>query len=753
MKLKLAYKINRLFEDLFAPMSRPEQADVDKQFEDVYTLYAELPRQIDQSGHESGGIAVIDWKFVRSRIRQIIRVAGLVGNREKEPVRHYVPYLEINDVYYQKSFSNPEDVLSARDELTNKVIKKLESLKIATAVLARPINYQSLHNDNPRNLIANDVVIKARNARSNLQIKPTLLTLSVKGERRKKLTEDIFQPMSEPEQAEVDKQFKYRIAVGIAAWKKMDKKLSNKIQRMLLANGFKRKKNWGQGVYNWLEKPIRKDKDNYFKVTYGLIMSIMKKEGRSPSYFGDNKLTTEQDKSVKIIDQHDPEVEIYVTVNKKKKNIEEDLFQPMSPKEQHQVETMKRVVTFNIAKKYVEQAKLDASVKAEEDKDNDYYYTHPDTIYQDVVDGLTYDHYIVDDKANKLISKLAGQQLQEDIFQPMRGKELKDVKKKSELSIEMKQAIVKAVKAEWDAVKDSGSQTGVMMHKYLIHPDTIAQNVYDALGIPYDKERYWDYVYAMVIKYDPFKKIAETTIFKPMAGRELKDVKKTLSTRLKVWDFGVLLWEDGLDGGDYVPDDRAEVTAKTFEEAKLLFRNAVKRRYGNKRVSYDWYSDQETRGNIYVGISQNSQNSQNRPMVRWGVDSIHEDIFKPMGKREVGKADKELVDRVIKKYIQLPPEEALWEILRAERDRREAQDPGAAGQGIPMSDWAGDRFAGLYDKISRIRCQEWEKRHKWAYKTSVPGYFDKRRKEAVAEFKKLSPKLDIRELILKVRGL
>jgi hypothetical protein len=63
-----------------------------------------------------------------------------------------------------------------------------------------------------------------------------------------------------------------------------------------------------------------------------------------------------------------------------------------------------------------------------------------------------------------------------------------------------------------------------------------------------------------------------------------------------------------------------------------------------------------------------------------------------------------------------------------------------------MSDWAGDRFAGLYNKISYL---SWY----WEYTTTGPLTNDKRRKAAVAEFKKLSPKLDIRELILKVRGL
>jgi len=629
MKKTLINKVNRLLEDLFAPMSGPEQADIDKQFEDVYTLFAELPREIDQSNEDA-----LDWQFVRSRIRQAIRVAGLIGNRADQSIHSFL------DMYYKKTFSNPEDAFSSRGELATKVIKKLDSLKIATSVF----EYSKQLSGRQRNIYANDVEIKARNWRNSSQIKPTLLTLSINKERRKKeLTEDLFAPMSDVEQAEVDKNFKYRVAVGIAAWKNMDKRLSNKIERMLLANGFKRKKNWGQRVYNWLEKSIRGDVDNYFKVTYSLIMSIMEKELRSPK--GNLQRGISYEKSMKITDQLDREVEIYVVVNKKKKS------------------------------------------------------------------------------------------LKEDIFKPMRGKELKDVKKKSELSIEMKQAIVKAVKAEWDAVKDSGSQTGVMMHKYLIHPDTIAQNVFDALGIPYDKERYWDFVYAMVIKYDPFK-IAED-IFKPMAGKELKDVKKTLSSRLKVWDLGVLTWNE--DERDYVPADRAEVTAKSFEEAKLLFRNAVKRRYGNTRVYYDWYSDQETER--YAGVDKK------RPMVRWiGTDTffvrdpLYEDIFKPMGKREVGKADKELIDKTIKKYIKLPPEEALWEILRVERGRR------VVGQGIPMSDWAGDRFAGLYKKISYL---SWY----WEYTTTGPLTNDKRRKEAVAEFKKLSPKLDIRELILKVRGL
>jgi hypothetical protein len=189
--MDISLKVNRLLEDIFAPMSEPEQKDVDKQFvTKMKVLYQGNNKDTEKL---LGDFIDRSWRFHDIQYG---------SNVETHP-RRWKKIITSTEEFVETA-KNIDDKLKTSGKITYLKLSNLRGEYKETKIYIEKDGYPHW----PAIVISSD---------------------------RERLTEDIFQPMSEPEQAEVEKNFEYRIGIAVHNPHTED---GSMIRDLLISNGF-----------------------------------------------------------------------------------------------------------------------------------------------------------------------------------------------------------------------------------------------------------------------------------------------------------------------------------------------------------------------------------------------------------------------------------------------------------------------------------------------------------------------------------
>ena len=186
-------------EDIFQPMSEPERKEVEKQVETINRAIFDVKQH--------GGTIVIN------KIIKILVSNGFKSNVDLGGEGHYG-----YDAFVKDRISSPE-----MTKLVSKIAKNVKGLYL-----------RSYTSDADSFSMQGEFIYKVA-CKTGGFYTYTPAVFRVEKITRKKITEDIFQPMSEPEQAEVEKNFEYRIGIAIHNPHTED---GSMIRDFLISNGF-----------------------------------------------------------------------------------------------------------------------------------------------------------------------------------------------------------------------------------------------------------------------------------------------------------------------------------------------------------------------------------------------------------------------------------------------------------------------------------------------------------------------------------
>ena len=199
--MEILYKdIDRLLEDIFAPMSSPEQKNVEKKLDIMFktTLNVGLDDSIRRKGM---------W----IKLIEMLAAEGFKSDHRGE-----------GTTWYKSGLKNPKnkDLAYIKDRIKKKVWE-------FTGEVPKDHYYPGGIDDIYTIGITSDVV--------SPEIGIVLHKI------RKAISEDIFKPMSDPEQEIVDSQMTYvdNIAINIPAANNLSKEQMSSFHDKLLANGFR----------------------------------------------------------------------------------------------------------------------------------------------------------------------------------------------------------------------------------------------------------------------------------------------------------------------------------------------------------------------------------------------------------------------------------------------------------------------------------------------------------------------------------